>query len=126
MPKFLFEAKYVGAGIEGLLKEGGSNRRAALDQLFMSLGGAIESFYYAFGEHDAIVIGDLPDNATAAALALKINASTAAYCRVVVLMTLQEIDNAVQKTPMYRPPGTSADEMEVAKWDSEGGHPAPP
>lgn len=125
MPKFLIEAKYVGAGIEGLLKEGGSNRRAALDQLFMSLGGSIESFYFAFGEHDALVIGDLPDNATAAALALKINASTAAYCRVVVLMTLQEIDDAVQKTSMYRPPGTSPDEMEVAKWDSEGGHPAP-
>jgi uncharacterized protein with GYD domain len=124
MPKFLFEAKYVGAGIEGLLKEGGSSRRAALDQLFMSLGGTVESFYYAFGEHDAILIGDLPDNATAAALALKINASAAAYCRTVVLMTMQEIDEAVGKTAMYRPPGTSVDEMEVAKWDSEGGHPA--
>jgi uncharacterized protein with GYD domain len=125
MPKFLIEAKYVGAGIEGLLKEGGSSRRAALDQLFISLGGSVESFYYAFGEHDAILIGDLPDNATAAALVLKINASAAAYCRTVVLMTMQEIDEAVRKTSLYRPPGTSADEMEVSKWDSEGGHLAP-
>jgi uncharacterized protein with GYD domain len=122
MPKYLIEAKYVGTGIEGLLKEGGTSRRAAIDQLFLSLGGSVECFYYAFGEHDVILIGELPDNATTAALALKINASGAAYCRTVVLMTTQEIDEAVRKTAMYRPPGASADENEVAKWDSEGGH----
>jgi uncharacterized protein with GYD domain len=126
MPKYLIEAKYVGAGIEGLLKEGGTSRRAAIDQLFLSLGGSVESFYYAFGEHDVIVIGNLPDNSTAAALALKINASGAAYCRTTVLMTTQEIDDAVRKTAMYRPPGAPVDEAEVAKWDSEGGHLPPP
>ena len=78
MPKYLIEARYVGAGIEGLLKEGGSRRRAAIDELFKSVGGSMEAFYYAFGEHDVFVIGTLPDNATAAALSYKVNASGAA------------------------------------------------
>ncbi len=125
MPKYLIEARYVGAGIEGLLKEGGSRRRVAIDELFKSVGGSVEAFYYAFGENDVVVIGTLPDNATAAALSYKVNASGAAYCRITVLMTPQEIDTAVAKSSRYRPPGAELDEAEAAKWDSEGGHLAP-
>ena len=125
MPKYLIEARYVGAGIEGLLKEGGSRRRVAIDQLFQSVGGSVEAFYYAFGENDVVIIGTLPDNATAAALGYKVNASGAAYCRTIVLMTPEEIDAAVSKSSRYRPPGVEPDAAEVAKWDSEGGHLAP-
>lgn len=125
MPKYLIEARYVGQGIEGLLKEGGSRRRAAIDDLFRSVGGSVESFHYAFGDSDVFVIGTLPDNATAAALTFKVNASGAAHCRIVVLMTPEEIDAAVTKTSRYRPPGVELDEAEMAKWDSEGGHLAP-
>ena len=125
MPKYLIEARYVGAGIEGLLKEGGSRRRVAIDELFKSVGGSVEAFYYAFGDKDVIIIGTLPDNATAAALVFKVNASGAAYCRTVVLMTPEEIDTAVAKSSRYRPPGAELDEAEAAKWDSEGGHLAP-
>ena len=125
MPKYLIEARYVGAGIEGLLREGGSRRRVAIDELFKSVGGSVEAIYYAFGDKDVIVIGMLPDNATAAALSYKVNASGAAYCRTTVLMTPEEIDTAVVKASRYRPPGVEPDEVEAAKWDSEGGHLAP-
>ena len=125
MPKYLIEARYVGTGIEGLLKEGGSRRRIAIDELFKSVGGSVEAFYYAFGDKDVIVIGTLPDNATAAALAYKVNASGAVDCRTIVLMTAEEIDTAVAKSSHYRPPGAEVDEAEVEKWDSEGGHLAP-
>lgn len=125
MPKYLIEARYVGTGLEGLLKEGGSRRRVAIDALFKSVGGSVEAFYYAFGDKDVIVIGTLPDNATAAALAYRVNASGAVDCRTIVLMTAEEIDTAVAKSSHYRPPGTEVDEAEVAKWDGEGGHPAP-
>jgi uncharacterized protein with GYD domain len=125
MPKYLIEARYVGTGIEGLLKEGGSRRRIAIDELFKSVGGSVEAFYYAFGDKDVIVIGTLPDNATAAALAYKVNASGAVDCRTIVLMTAEEIDTAVAKSSHYRPPGAKVDEAEVEKWDSEGGHLAP-
>ena len=68
MPKYLIEANYLSEGMAGLLKEGGTKRRAAVDQLFSSLGGTVEAFYYAFGERDVFIIGELPDNAAAAAL----------------------------------------------------------
>ena len=125
MPKYLIEARYLGTGVGGLLKDGGSRRRVSVDELFKSVGGSVEAFYYAFGEKDVIVLGTLPDNATAAALTYKINASGAVDCRAIVLMTPEEIDTAVAKSSRYRPPGAEVDEAEVAKWDSEGGHPAP-
>lgn len=122
MPKYLIEANYVGEGISGLLKEGGTSRRAAVDALFKSVGGTVEAFYYAFGDKDVFIIGDLPDNATAAALALKVNASGAAMCKTTVLITHQQIDEAVKINATYRPPGYETDQAEVAKWDNEGGH----
>lgn len=122
MPKYLIEARYVGTGIEGLLREGGSRRRAAVDDLYKSVGGSVEAFYYAFGDKDVVIIGTLPDNATAAALAYKVNASGAVCCRTTVLMTPEEIDTAAAKSSLYRPPGAEPDEVEAAKWDSEGGH----
>ena len=105
MPKYLVQANYVGEGIKGLLKEGGSSRRAAVEKLFGSLGGKVEAFYYAFGDTDLFVIADVPDNVTAAALSLTVNAAGAATAKVTVLLTPEEIDAAGKKTPSYRPPG---------------------
>jgi uncharacterized protein with GYD domain len=124
MPKFLIEANYVGEGFSGLLKEGGSKRRAAIDDLFKSVGGSVEAFYFAFGDKDVFIIGELPDNAAAAALALRVNASGAAMCTTTVLITPHEIDDAVRRTAAaaYRPPGYAIDEYEMSTWDSEGGH----
>ena len=105
MPKYLIQANYVGEGINGLLKEGGSSRRAVAEKLAKSVGGALEAFYYAFGDTDLYFIVDLPDNTAAAALVLTINAAGAATCRTTVLMTPEEIDAASKKSPSYRAPG---------------------
>jgi uncharacterized protein with GYD domain len=121
MPKYLVQASYLSKGIQGLLKEGGTRRREAVDELFGSLGGRVEALYFAFGEQDVFIIGELPDNASAAALAIKVNAAGASTCRTVVLLTAQEIDEAVKKTSVYRPPGYEM-AREVANWEGEGGH----
>ena len=105
MAKYLFQSNYVGEGVKGLLKEGGSSRRAAVEKAVKSMGGKLETFYFAFGEVDAYVIVDLPDNAAAAALALTVSASGAAVAKTTVLMTPEELDNAAKRTPSYRPPG---------------------
>lgn len=105
MPKYLFQANYVGEGVKGLLKEGGTSRRTAIEKAAQSIGGKVEAFYYAFGDVDAYVIIDCPDNATAAAMALNVNASGAAVVKTTVLMTPEEVDGAVKKSPNYRPPG---------------------
>ena len=105
MPKYLIHGNYVGGGIEGLLKEGGSNRRTAIEKLAGSLGGSVESVYYAFGETDIYVIADMPDNASMAAVALRASASGAVTIKTTVLMTPEEIDEATKKKHDYRPPG---------------------
>ncbi len=125
MPKYLLEANYLGEGMKGLLKEGGTRRRSAVDDLFSSLGGTVEAFYYAFGERDAYIIGDLPDNAAAAALVMRVNAAGVTSCKTVVLMTTQEIDDAVQRSSKYRPPGFEVEPAALAKWEGEGGNIVP-
>jgi uncharacterized protein with GYD domain len=105
MPKYLVQANYVGEGLKGLLKEGGSSRRAAVEKLFGSVGGKVEAFYYAFGDTDLFVIADVPDNVSAAALSLTVNASGAAAAKITVLLTAEEIDAAAKKAVSYRAPG---------------------
>ena len=105
MPKYLVQASYVGEGLKGVLKEGGSSRRAAVEKLFASVGGKVEAFYYAFGDTDVFVIADLPDNVSAAALSLSVNATGAVASKVTVLLTAEEIDIAAKKGVSYRAPG---------------------
>lgn len=105
MPKYLIQAGYKAEGIKGLLKEGGSSRRASVEKSIQSIGGKVEAFYYAFGDTDVFVIADLPDNATAAALALTVSSAGTVTCKTTVLMTPEEIDAAAKKVPNYRPPG---------------------
>jgi uncharacterized protein with GYD domain len=62
------------------------------------VGGRVEVFYYAFRDTDAFVIVDLPDNVTAAALSLTINAAAAVTVRVTALLTPEEIDAGAKKT----------------------------
>jgi len=105
MPRFLIQANYVGEGIKGLLKEGGTSRRAAAEKAIQSVGGTMEAFYFAFGDTDAYVVAEVPDQVSMAALALTISASGAVATRTTVLMTAEEIDAATRKTPDYRAPG---------------------
>jgi uncharacterized protein with GYD domain len=103
--KYLIEASYTGDGVKGVLKEGGSARRAAVEQLVKAAGGTVESYYFVFGEDDVIVVVDLPDNATMAAVSLAISATGSVTTAVRVLLTPEEIDVAAHKTVNYRAPG---------------------
>ncbi len=105
MPKYLFEAHYTPEGAKGVAKEGGSGRRAAVAKAAESVGGKLESLYFAFGGVDAYVTVDLPDNVAAAAMALAVNQGSTAAVKTVVLMTPEEMDKAAKTTVGYRPPG---------------------
>jgi len=105
MPKYLIQANYVGEGIKGLLKDGGSKRRKVVENLFKSLGGSIEAFYYAFGDTDLFVIGDFPDHASASAVALTVAATGTVNIKTTVLLTPEEIDAATKLKPSFSPPG---------------------
>ena len=105
MAKYLFEVSYTAQGAGGLLKRGGSKRRAAAEQAAKSVGGKIESFYFAFGDTDAFVIADLPDQASATAVSLAVGASGGARCKTIVLMGPEEVDKASKKPMTYSGPG---------------------
>ncbi len=105
MPKYLFQASYTSKGLEGLLKEGGSKRCEAVEQAIKGMGGTLEAFYYAFGDTDVVTIVDLPDNVSATATALIVNASGAVTVKTTVLLTPEEVDQATKKSVDYRPPG---------------------
>jgi uncharacterized protein with GYD domain len=105
MAKYLLKASYTTDGVKGVLKDGGSGRRAAVEEAVRGLGGSLESFYFAFGDTDAYVVVDLPDNATATAISLVVNAAGGAQVTTVPLITLEEADEAAKKSVEYRPPG---------------------
>ena len=105
MSKYLFEANYVGDGIKGLMREGGTKRRDAVVEALKSVDGSLESFYYAFGETDVVGVFDIPDQADAVALSLMINSTGAVNLHMKPLMSAEDHDAAARKTPSYRAPG---------------------
>jgi uncharacterized protein with GYD domain len=105
MAKYLFEARYTAEGAKGVAREGGTGRRAAIAKMTEGLGGKLETFYYAFGDVDAYVIVDVPDNISAAAVALAVNQAGAASVKTVVLIAPEDMDKAGKKAVDYRPPG---------------------
>jgi len=105
MAKFMSLASYTTDGLKGLLKEGGSGRRKAVESALAAMGGHLEAFYFAFGDYDVVTITEVPDNVTAAALAIGITATGAATVKTVVLLTPAEVDEATKKTISYRGPG---------------------
>ena len=70
-----------------------------------SLGGRMEAYYFAFGSNDFFLIADAPDNVNAITGSLVANASGTVKVNITVLITPEEVDQAVKKTMDWRPPG---------------------
>jgi uncharacterized protein with GYD domain len=105
MARYLFQGTYSQEGAQGLLREGGTKRRAAVEALMTALGGRLEAFYYGFGQTDLFMIVDLPDHAAAASASLIVVASGAGSWRTTVLMTAEDMDRVAQSGVTYRAPG---------------------
>jgi uncharacterized protein with GYD domain len=105
MPKYLLQVNYTLDGVRGVLAKGGSARKAAASAAAKSVGGKVDSFYFAFGSTDVYVVADLPNNAAAAALALTVSGGGGATVDTTVLITPEEIDEAAGTEVKYQPPG---------------------
>ncbi|MGI5281761.1 GYD domain-containing protein [Nonomuraea polychroma] len=106
MPKYLIQATYTADGLKGVLKDGGSARRQAVERMAESVGGRVEQMYFAFGENDVYALVDMPSNAASAAVGLRVSASGAVRTKTVVLLTAEEIDEAARLEVEYKAPGT--------------------
>ncbi|MDZ4710935.1 MAG: GYD domain-containing protein [bacterium] len=105
MKKYLVKGTYNSDGAKGLIQEGGSGRRTAIEKMLEEMGGKLESFYYAFGEEDVYVIVELPDDISATAVWLTVNAAGLVKISMTVLLTAADIDAASKKSVSYRAPG---------------------
>jgi uncharacterized protein with GYD domain len=106
MAKYLIKASYTPEGVKGLLRSSGTARKQAVEKTINDVGGKLEAFYFSFGEADAYVIVSLPDNVTAAALALNINTSVTVSVATTVLLDPEEVDDALKMSVNYRAPGS--------------------
>jgi uncharacterized protein with GYD domain len=105
MPKYLFRSSYTAEGVKGLISEGGSGRVEAAAKLAEGLGGKVECYYFAFGEDDVVGIIDFPDNVSMAAVSMTVGATGLVNTKTTVLLTPEEVDEAVRKSVSYRGPG---------------------
>jgi uncharacterized protein with GYD domain len=105
MPHFMFRASYTPEGIRGVVKEGAASRNAAVQAMVDSVGGKTIAQYWAFGDDDYIMVAELPDNASAMAAAATVGASGTAKVTTTVLQTAAEVDEALGRRVIYRPPG---------------------
>ncbi len=106
MAKYLIKASYTAEGTKGLVKEGGSGRRATVQKMVEGLGGKLETFYFTYGETDVVLICDLPDAASAIAISLTVNATGAVHASTTPLISVEDVDAACKKSVGYRAPGS--------------------
>ncbi len=105
MAKFLIQASYTPEGTQGLLREGGTSRRAVVADMVQRLDGKLEAFYYGYGDADVYAIVDMPDETSAVAVSMIVNASGAVSLSTTPLLTTEQIDEACRRSIDYRPPG---------------------
>ena len=105
MPKYMIHGSYTAAGAAGVLKDGGSGRLQAVTALAESVGGSVESAYWALGPEDFYITVDLPDNKAAAAVSLTVAATGSVTLSTAELFSAADVDEIVSRRATYRPPG---------------------
>lgn len=106
MAKFLITGSYTAEGAKGLIKEGGTGRKAAVQKTLEGLGGKLESMYFTFGKDDVILICEMPDALSGLAISLAVNASGAVRISTTPLLSVEDVDAACKKAVSYRPAGS--------------------
>jgi uncharacterized protein with GYD domain len=105
MAKFLCIGSYTAEGAKGLRKDGGTKRRKVATKAAESVGAKMEAFYYSFGTQDVVLIVDAPDNVSAAAISLAVNAAGGVRLTTTPLLTAEDMDRASGKKTAYKAPG---------------------
>ena len=97
MAKYLIKISYNAESTEGLSKEHISDCRKIVEELISRMGGKLESFYYAFGDHGVFCVSDIPDDLTATGLAASLNESGLVSCSTTLLISAEDIDKGKNK-----------------------------
>jgi uncharacterized protein with GYD domain len=106
MPMFIATGSYTSEGVAGLAKSGATHRAGQLAAVAKGLGGRLEAMYFALAEDDTFIIFELPDTATAAALAKAVNAAGTGHCNIQPILTPQQMDEALKIDTKFAAPGS--------------------
>jgi uncharacterized protein with GYD domain len=106
MAKYLITANYTAQGMDGVRAGGAKARVDAVSGMLEAMGGRLESFYFAFGDTDVFATAEVPDDESAAAVAIAINSTGAVSVRTTKLLTVEQVDDALGRTVNYRAPGS--------------------
>ena len=108
MPYYLLQIAYTSKGFTALVKNP-QNRMETLRPVFENLGGSIQGMWFAFGEYDLVLISQLPDNSSVAAISMAISSGDSVKTvKTTPLMTMDEGIEAMRKatSTIYRPPSS--------------------
>ena len=108
MPFYLTRFSYTPETWARLIKKP-EDRRVAAQHYVESVGGKMHGFWYAFGDHDAYILWEAPDNVSMAAVAVAISAGGAlSSFQTTPLLTVEETLAALEKarSVKYKPPGS--------------------
>jgi uncharacterized protein with GYD domain len=73
MPRYIIQASYTAAAAAAFVSNP-QDRVAGVRTLVEKLGGKLESFDFCLGEYDLYAIASVPDDSSAAAISLAVNA----------------------------------------------------
>ena len=110
MPFYLHQVSYTSEALARLIANP-QDRFEAVRGPIEKLGGKVKDSYFAFGAYDAVLITEMPDNVSAAAIALAFSAGGALRsCQTTALMTNAEALDAMRKaaTSGYKPIAVAA------------------
>lgn len=107
MAYFLLQLSYTPEGWATQLQDP-QNRVEAVRPVIEGLGGSVESGFVAFGEYDAVLLAQFPDNQRAAAFSMAVSSSGAIKAfKTTPLLTIDESLEAMRTAAGagYQPPG---------------------
>jgi len=97
MAYYLFQASFTSEAWAKMLAKP-QNREEAIRPVIEKLGGKLVGYWFAFGESDAVLIVQMPDNVSAAAASLAASAGGAVKSlKTSVLMSVDEAMQAMRK-----------------------------
>ena len=112
MPNYLVQFSYASRSIKGLVEQPDVDHAEQASAMLASLGGKLLGYWYAFGEFDGVVLMEVPDSSTAAAVAIAIGGTgEVTRLETTVLITMDEAQAAVRRaaTATHLPPGAEGD-----------------
>src|SRR5580658_4512250 len=108
MPLYMYEAAYTAESLAAQLKNPQNRAEAVGRAACEAVGGKLVGSWYCFGEYDLIIVADVPNNESMAALALAIAAGGAVKSsKTTVLMSGDEAVAGMKKAEgvakIYKP-----------------------